>query len=141
MLLLPGLHYLTLLHLFEGIAPLLGVPSDHHQLHSPESPHAEGGDDPQVGQLQGLELLVDPGMERAAFRKIARLEVELVTYTFFLSGRSMYLFTMSSMLAIIWVKASLSMTRHFTPSASSATMLAVLTSSPFKAFSPKKSPL
>ena len=61
MLLLPGLHYLTLFHLFEGVAPLLGVPGDHHQFDSSESSHAEGSDDPQVGELEGLELLVDPG--------------------------------------------------------------------------------
>ena len=62
MLLLSGLHDLTLFHLFEGIAALLGVASDHHQLHPAESSHAEGGDDPQVGELQSLELLVDPGI-------------------------------------------------------------------------------
>ena len=62
MLLLPGLHYLTLFHLFEGVAPLLVVAGDHHQLHSAKSSNTEGCDDPEVGQLQRLKLLVDPGL-------------------------------------------------------------------------------
>uniref|UniRef100_A0A6B0UXY9 Putative secreted protein n=1 Tax=Ixodes ricinus TaxID=34613 RepID=A0A6B0UXY9_IXORI len=47
----------------------------------------------------------------------------------------------SSMLLISWLNESRSMTRHVTPSASSATMFAVRHSSPCSAFSPKKSPL
>ena len=73
MLLLPGLHYLTLFHLFEGVAPLLAVSSDHHQLHATESSHTEGGDDPEVGQLQSLELLVDSEVQKGKIRKTARV--------------------------------------------------------------------
>ena len=50
-----------------------------------------------------------------------------VSYIIFLAGRSMYLFLISSRLAISWVKESRSMTRHLTPSPSSAMMLAVRT--------------
>ena len=49
------------------------------------------------------------------------------SYIIFLAGRSMYLFLISSRLAISWVKESRSMTRHLTPSPSSAMMLAVRT--------------
>ena len=58
-LLLASLHDLTLLHLLQRERALLGVARDLHQLHAAEAAHAKSGDDAQVLQLQGLELLVD----------------------------------------------------------------------------------
>ena len=59
MLLLPRLHDLTLLHLLQRERALLAVARDLDELHAAEPAHSQGGDDAQVLQLQGLELLVD----------------------------------------------------------------------------------
>jgi len=95
--------------------------------------------------------------------KIQRIILDYI-YMAFLWVKSMYLFFMTSKFEMSWWKDSRSITRQDTPSASSATILAVLFSSllniiiksfnndcknlnqlkffyPCKAFSPKKSPL
>ena len=52
---------MSFLHLLESEGPLLDVAGDLDELDSAEAADAECGDDPQVGQLQALELLVDAG--------------------------------------------------------------------------------
>lgn len=63
MLLLPSLHDLSLLHLLEGEAPLLGVPGDHDELHTTKTSDSEGRNDAEIGKLEALKLFVDTGKE------------------------------------------------------------------------------
>ena len=116
---------------------------DIYQLDSTEASDTESGDDPKIWKLQRLELFVDA--EKLEIVKIAQNRNSLnppllfhdpnitsccMTHIIFLAGKSMYLFLISSRLAINWVNVSLSITKHFTsPSGSpvSAMMFAVLT--------------
>ena len=116
---------------------------DIYQLDSTEASDTESGDNPEIWKLQRLELFVDA--EKLESVKIAKKNRNslnpllfhdpnitscCMTHIIFLAGKSMYLFLISSRLAISWVNVSLSITKHFTsPSGSpvSAMMFAVLT--------------